>query len=186
MLKKLIHQYINDPTSDKLSYEVAMEYYRQGHTASAMGYFLRTAELTSSKLLAYKSLLYCSNALLHQGNRVYAAKGCVLHAISILPERPEAHFLYARLLEQNKEWQESYTTCQIALKLCDFSEEPLTELEYPGKYGFEFEKSVVCWHMGRSKECRELLSYLYREVKLAPIYLTSVVSNMNRLKMEIK
>ena len=183
VIKQLIHKYIENPLDDKACYDVAIEYYRQGHTASAMGYFLRCAEITEDDLLAYKSLLYSALALYHQGNRLYATTGCILHAISILPERPEAWYLYSRTLEVEGKWQESYSTACSALKLCDFKLDPLTELEYPGRYGLLFEKAVTGWRIGRNVECREIFSHLYFNVDMDPGYTQLVNNNMEFLKV---
>ena len=183
-MKELIHKYIQNPLDDKACYDVAIEYYRQGHTASAMGYFLRCAELTEDKLLAYKSLLYSSLALFHQGNRMYATTGCILHAIAILPERPEGWYLYSRTLEVEGKWQESYTTACSAMQLCNFNLEPLTELEYPGKYGFLFEKAVTSWRIGRSEESREIFSHLHFNVDMDFGYSQLVTNNMEFLNLK--
>ena len=182
-MKKLIHKYIENPLDDKVCYEVALEYYRQGHTASAMGYFLRCAELTEDNLLAYKSLLYSSLVLYHQGNRMYASTGCILHAMAILPERPEAWYLYTRNLEVESKWQETYTTACTALKLCDFSLEPITELEYPGRYGFLFEKAVTGWRIGRNAECREIFAHLHFNEDMNFGFSQLVKNNMEFLKV---
>jgi hypothetical protein len=183
VMKELIHKYIENPLDDKACYDVAVEYYRQGHSASAMGYFLRCAELTEDKLLAYKSLLYSSLALFHQGNRLYATTGCILHAISILPQRPEGWYLYCRTLEVEGKWQESYTAACSAMKLCNFELEPITELEYPGKYGFLFEKAVTGWRIGRYVECREIFSHLHFNVNMDFGYSQLVKNNMEFLNI---
>ena len=183
VMKELIHKYINDPLDDKVCYDVAIEYYRQGHSASAMGYFLRCAELTEDDLLAYKSLLYSALALYHQGNRMYASTGCILHAISILPERPEAWYLYCRTLEIDQKWQESYSIACSAMKLCDFSTQPIYELEYPGKFGFLFEKAVTGWRIGRNIECREIFSHLHFNVEMDQGYSQLVKNNMEFLNI---
>jgi hypothetical protein len=184
VMKELIHKYIENPLDDKACYDVAIEYYRQGHKASAMGYFLRCAELTEDKLLAYKSLLYSSLALFHQGNRMFATTGCILHAIAILPERPEGWYLYSRTLEVEGKWQESYTTACTALKLCDFSLEPLSELEYPGKYTILFEKAVSAWRIGRNEECREIFSHLHFNVDMDFGHTQLVKNNMEFLNVK--
>jgi hypothetical protein len=183
VMKELLHKYIENPLDDKATYDVAIEYYRQGHSASAMGYFLRCAELTEDKLLAYKSLLYSSLALYHQGNRMYATTGCILHAMAILPERPEAWYLYSRVLEIESKWQESYTATCTALKLCDFTLEPLHELEYPGRYGLLFEKGVTSWRIGRNEECREIFQHLHFNENLNSGYAQLVKNNMEFLKV---
>jgi hypothetical protein len=181
--KELINKYIQNPLNDKICYEVGLAYYQEGHTASAMGYFLRSAELTEDKLLAYKALLYSSLALFHQGNRLYATTGCILHAISILPERPEAWNLYSRTLEVEGKWQESYSTACAALKLCDFKLDPLYELEYPGKYALLFEKAVTGWRIGRNEECREIFSHLHFNEDMDFGYSQLVKSNMEFLNV---
>lgn len=182
-LKKLVYTYIENPLLDMSSYNLGIEYEKQGHTASAMGYFLRTAELTNDDTLAYSSLLHCANALHSQKNRMHSLTGCILHAMSILPKRPEAWYLYVRALEIKEDWQETYTNCCVALNVCDFSLQPLAGVEYPGKCGILFEKAVAAWRIGRSKECREIFSDLYHNHKLSANLYQLVLNNMNYLKI---
>jgi len=185
IIKKLLKEYIQDPLNEKVCFELGLEYFDLGHTASALSYFMRCAEITSNKELAYKCLMYSAHCLNKQGKRTEAAKGLLLHAMDLLPERPEAYHAYSRILEVTKKWQECYTTCSIALKFCDFNSEPLFDIEFYGKTGFLFEKAVSGWWIGRCKEAREIFSELYFNLD-TPDWMSKVVKeNMSFLRLPI-
>lgn len=178
-----LKKYIEDPLNPTANFELALEYFNSGHKASALSYFHRCAELSDNPLEIYKSLLYCANTLYHQPNRQHSTTGFILHAISVLPERPEAWFLYARSLENAKSWQECYSSCCTALRLCDFHSYPLLELEYPGRFGLLFLKAISSWSIGRREESREILRHLAANENLPPGYKQLIQNNMNFLKM---
>ena len=178
-----LKKYIEDPLNPTANYELAYEYYRLGHKASALSYFHRCAELSDNPIEIYKSLLYCANTLYHQPNRQHSTTGFILHAISVLPERPEAWYLYARSLEGSKSWQECYSVSCSALKLCNFDVDAFSGLEYPGKYGFLFHKAISSWSIGRSEESREILKHLASMSGIDPIFKKAIYNNMENLKM---
>ena len=75
-----------------------------------------------------------------------------------LPNRPEAYYLLARFARRKEWWQDCYVNADLCLRFCDFSVKPLrTDVEYPGKHGLLFEKSVSGWWWGKSDESRSLL-----------------------------
>jgi len=184
-IKELLKKYIQDPLNDKICYNLGVEYYNIGHTASALSYFMRCAEITNDNELSYVCLLYSANCLNLQGKRKEASKGLILHAMDLIPERPEAHHMYARILEVNKQWQECYTTCTLAMNFCNFDLKPLFNIEYFEKTGFIFEKAVSGWWIGRCDEARELFSDLYYNLEM-PDWMNKVVKeNMLFLNLPI-
>jgi hypothetical protein len=133
-------------------------------------------------LLIYEALLRQALCLDKQGSRTFVVKGLLLRAISLLPKRPEAYFLLSRTYERNKDWQESYTISTIGETFTDESLELLkTDVEYPGRYGFVFEKAVVSWWIGLWDESLYLFRELNKNSSLSPIYKQAVKNNLNRL-----
>jgi len=177
-MKELVN-FIQNPYDDINAYELAQWYYYREDYAGAVSFYLRVCEVSKDNLLIYKSLVKIGLCLYKQGWRVVHTKGYLLHAISLLPKRPEAYFLLCKLYEENKEWQESYTLCELALNVCDFTLEELSELEYIGKWGFLFEKSISCWWMGREKESIDISTYLYENVQMPESYLNVIKGNIN-------
>ena len=175
---KELNSFIQSPYNDLAAFDLANWYYDNEQYAAAMSFYLRLTEVSKNNLLIYESLLKCGLCFEKQGNRTFYAKGMYQHAISVLPMKPEAYFLLSRLYERNKEWQESYTTAEIGLFMINFDVDELNGVEYPGKMGFLFEKSVVSWWMGRTKESIDLLLDLYENYELSDEYKIAVKNNI--------
>lgn len=174
---KELNSFIQSPYNDLASFNLANWYYDKEQYAAALSFYLRVTEVSKNDLLIYESLLKCGLCFEKQGNRTFYAKGMYQHAISVLPMKAEGYFLLSRLYEKNKEWQESYTTAEIGLFMVNFDVDELTSVEYPGKVGFLFEKSVVSWWMGRTDECIKLLLEL-KDLDLPEEYKIAVQNNI--------
>jgi tetratricopeptide (TPR) repeat protein len=180
-LNKLLHQYINDSRNPKVCFELGWEYEKQGQTASACGFYLRATEFGSDTKLQYEALLRMALCFEKQGDRWFMIKGLIQRAISLLPKRAEGYFLLARAHERNREWQEGYTTACIGMAF-DFDEcDSITNLEYPGKWVFEFEKAVCAWWIGCFDESLYTFRKLKRNAKLDDTHKIAVNNNLNTL-----
>jgi hypothetical protein len=58
--KNLIISYIIDSENPDLNFKIALHYYSIGQTASAVSFFIRTAERAPDDLLKYQSLLFAA------------------------------------------------------------------------------------------------------------------------------
>jgi hypothetical protein len=155
--------YASDTENAEKNYNLAVWYEQQNHTAPALTYFLRAAERSKDKLFAYNSLIHGFFCYDRQGSRDSSSKILLENALCLLPRRPEAYFLLSRFYERKQEWQSCYIYAHIGLELCDFDLEPLSGIEYPGKYGLIFEKSVSAYWWGKSLESRKLQQQLVDE-----------------------
>ena len=171
---------IIDPKNPSYNFILAKCYEDLGQTASAASYYLRAAEFSIDDLLSYESLLRLALCLQRQGSRLFTVKGILLRAISLIPTRPEAYFLLSRIYETNKEWQEAYTIATIGEKLVDDNVNKLrTDVEYPGKYGFTFEKAVVAWWIGLYDESVHLFRQLNKNPYMLDFYTNAVRINLS-------
>jgi tetratricopeptide (TPR) repeat protein len=177
---KELNNFIQSPHNDLAVFHLANWYYDNGQYAAAVSFYLRVTECSKNDLLIYESLLKCGLCFEKQGNRISYAKGMYLHAISLLPMKAEAYFLLSRIYERNREWQESYSTAEIGLLMCNFDVAELQSVEYPGKWGFLFEKSVVSWWMGRIDECKTLSQQLLG-MNIDDIHRTAVNNNLSMI-----
>jgi tetratricopeptide (TPR) repeat protein len=177
---KELNSFIQSPYNDLAAFHLANWYYDNQQYAAALSFYLRVTEVSKNDLLIYESLLKSGLCFEKQGNRTFYAKGMYLHAISVLQMKPEAYFLLSRLYERNKDWQESYSMAEIGLFMYKFEVDELTSVEYPGRYGFLFEKSVVGWYMGRIEESKKLSLQLL-EMDIDEEYKTAVLNNINFL-----
>ena len=182
-IDSLITDLSANPFDPILSLEIAEAYLSIGQTASAVSFYLRTAEYgyKSHPLEVYASLLKASKCFEHQTNRKLTVLNLALKAVAYMPQRPEAYFFLARWYELDKKWQESYTYAEIGLH---FSQNQQAELPikvgYPGEYCLRFQKAVSAWWVGRKDESLKLLQDLMKE-DIADVYRTAVMSNLQKI-----
>jgi len=178
-------EYTLDTENAEKNFNLAKWYYDQQHFAPALSFFLRTAERTDNQILAYESLIlgfYCYDK---QSGRNATSQVLLEHAICLLPERPEAHYLLCKLYEKKGDAHHlSYRTAHLALRYCDFDLPPLSiKTDYPGKYGFVFEKAHMGYYWGKSQECRLLFRELIDEYAdvMNDEHKNAVVSNLTSM-----
>jgi len=154
-INELTLAYAKDVENPALNFEMGLSFYRQGHYPSALNFFLRAAELSEDNHFVYKTCLLVSECLRLRGNRQYALRGFLLHAISILPERPEAWFLYIRLYKESAEWQECFSHSINCLRTCNFDLDVMKGFEYRGLQDFLLFKMISGYHIGRFDESKK-------------------------------
>jgi hypothetical protein len=153
MISEKLKNYCMNTNGDVQNYELALEYYKRRQYASAVSFFLRAAERTENKNLAYESILLCALCFDHLGRRNYSVEGLLQYAITIDPTRQEAYFHMCRLNENNKKWREMMINSTIALKL---EKTEISELlEFKGDIAFEFYKAFSKFNNGNIEEAKE-------------------------------
>ena len=168
-LQAKLENYIEAPDVPETSFEVGWEYELIGQYASAMGYYLKCAELTDNDLLAYECLCRKAICFGKAGGREAHVQSNANLAIALFPDRPEAYHLLACSLERSSNWHESYAVSRIAQKLNANRESLVYNLDdealgYPGYFALPFQEAVALWWLGRFKDCVEK----FKEVKELP------------------
>lgn len=181
---KLLRDFARNPENVELNYALAIHYESIGQWASAISYFLRTAERTTNKNLAYECMLKIGLGFERQGRRGNSARGAFKHALMILPKRPEAYFLISRYYERIGDHVMGYTMAQLGIETSDQNQPPLRSwVEYPGFYGLVFEKMVCSWWWGKPDECRALLQELKNKYahQMDSVHYNATQNNLIRL-----
>ena len=180
-IEQLVVELSKDPFNPTLNFDVAVEYEKQNQTASAVSFYLRTAEYghESHPALVYTSLLKVAHCFDDQNDRNATVSNCLLQAVAFLPYRPEGYFLLAQFHERLGQWQECYTWACIGLHNQLNSPLPV-HVGYEGQYVLLFEKAVAAWWIGRKDESLELLHKL-DGMKLTHDYEIAVKNNLERL-----
>ena len=180
-IEQLVVELSKDPFNPTLNFDVAVEYEKQNQTASAVSFYLRTAEYghESHPTLVYASLLKAAHCFDDQNDRQATVSNCLLQAVAYLPYRPEGYFLLAQFHERLGQWQECYTWANIGLHNQLNSPLPV-HVGYEGKYVLLFEKAISAWWIGRKDESFELLHKL-AAMQLTHDYEVAVKSNLGRL-----
>jgi beta-1,4-mannosyl-glycoprotein beta-1,4-N-acetylglucosaminyltransferase len=183
-LNELLISYSMDTENPENNFNWGMWYEKEGHTAPSVSYYLRSAERSEDKNLAYESLIRASFCYTKQGTRDGSSKSLLEQAMCLLPERPEAYFLLSRFAERRQWWQDCYINADRALKYCDFELPPLkTDVEYPGKYGLLFEKAVAAWWWGKVDEAKSLLLDIKNNYEILDIHKKQLEDNLEKMKV---
>ena len=182
-LNKLLHNFINDPENSDNNFELAIYYDSIGQTASAVSYYLRTAERTKFDEIKYQAILRSAICFDIQGSRNLTVKGLLQHALTIMPKRPEAYFLLSRFYEREGNYHDCYLISTLGEKISDKNPIPplILYVEYPGFYGIIFEKAVSSWWCGLCDESRKLFEDLDQNYELDEIHNEAVKNNLKRL-----
>lgn len=164
-IEELIESASYDMFNPTLNFEIAKKYDELGQNAAAISFYLRAAEYgyENYPLITYTSLIKISFCLENQTGREHTVSSTLLQAIEYMPSRPEAYFLLSRFYERTQKWQECYTFAEIGSIYGSRVDSLPAEVEYPGAYGFTFEKAVSAWWLGRQEESSKLFNNLLKE-----------------------
>jgi len=184
-LQNLLNEFVKDSENPINNLNLAKFYHSIGQTASAVSYYIRTAERTEDKTLMYACLLAASDCFNSQGCRNNSVKGLIQSAIAVNPKRPEGYFLLSRFYEKEKNYHDSYLIASIGEDVANFNLEPLPiKVDYPGYYGLLFEKAVSSWWCGLCDDSRDYFLELKNKHwdKMEKIHKNSVMNNLKFLK----
>lgn len=178
-IEGLIVDFSSDPFNEVLSFKVAEEYFVLNQIASAVSFYLRTVEYGTTPEYIYASLLKMAKCFESQNDRLYTVSNCILQAITVCPDRPEAYFYLSQFHERQSQWQECYTYACVGLSLVDNPVDDLPgQTEYKGPYCLTFEKAVAGWWVGRPDESRELLKEVLTQPNIAEEYIQAIQRNL--------
>ena len=183
-VSSLIPELAMKPNDVVLNFSVADAYFEIGQTGSAVAYFLRAAEFgfESHPEYAYCALIKLSTCLDHQRDRKATVLQSLIHAATLMPERPEAWFYLAKYYERERDWAASYMHAKTSIACSDDKNLVVLpgQTEYLGQFCAEFQKAVAGWWLGRRDESRDLFFSL-RGRDLPEPYRTSVQNNINTI-----
>ena len=151
---KLIQEFVENTTDQHANFNLAEYYFQRGHTASALSFYLRTAEYGDNISLIYSALNKVGKCLGQQGRRSASELTAYLNAIRFQPTRPEAYLYLSYYYEFRKEWIHAYTYACLAL------EHSKRNSYFEPDYVYIFQKAVTAWWAGHAAESRELFFML--------------------------
>lgn len=183
ILNALLANYIEDPEDPDSNFKLGLYYHSIEQTASAVSFYLRTAERTDDKLLVYECLLRAAMCFHTQGTRNDSVEGMLQHAVALLPKRPEAYFHLSRFYEKTKKWFHGYLISSIGMSVAekDPQDKLNTKIDYPGFWSLMFEKAVCSWWCGLCEESKNLFNYLIFNETLDTLHRESTISNLKML-----
>lgn len=182
--KELILDYINDPYNQIKNYNLGLFYYQMDQTASALSFFLRTAEWGDDDNLTYEALIMTGLCLAKQNRRNNSELGVYMQAVRHNPNRPEAYYFISLLYERRKEWLESNINAVISYNLRNNSHKTIFDFGWR-EYKTVFQKAVSSWWIGQIDLSIELFYELADKYgyDLDNSHKTSVLNNIRFLNM---
>jgi tetratricopeptide (TPR) repeat protein len=182
--------YIQNPSDPELNFMMALEYDNMGQSASAVSYYLRTAERAQDDLLKYECLIRASICFERQGSRNFTVKGLLQHAVSIMPNRPEAYYHLSRFYEYKQDdghWNDTYMIASIGEDVAGKDQLPTrTDLSYLGRDHLRFQKALSGWHCGLCDESRIIFKDLMRSKQLPEDYKKIVYNNLKYMSSYVE
>jgi len=189
LLNDLLTKYIFDSENAENNFNLAYYYDSIGQTASALSFYLRTAERTDNDLLKYESLIRGSICFEKQGTRSFTVKTMLQHAVALLPTRPEAYYLLSKFYSKEHKdgsWFDSYLIASIGEKVCD--SEPtkfITEIDCP-IYGILLQKALSSWWCGLCEESKDLFLNLYNNYEMTDEHKKICIENLKKMNVNIE
>lgn len=163
----LILDIVSNPFDGEANFRLAEYYYKEGHFASAMSFYLRAAEFGDVEAKVYESLILVAKCLSRLGRRQTTECGLWQNAVAHQPHRPEAHLCLAEYYERIGDWAKSYAHACSAVAFNSSAVMHSKHIEYSNA-GAIFQKAVAAWWIGKGKEARELLHLLADNIKMVP------------------
>jgi len=180
---ELFTYYANNSENAKANLSIGFQFYQLGQFASAMGFFLRSAEFSTDDKITYESLIFVSKCLGSLGRRKESEKTAMLNAISFAPNRFEAYFYMSQYYEALND----HFICHAMSKLAwtNYTEEHqfiyLPQIE---RYKVLFQVGFTSWWVGKFRDSRRIMFELaegYKDGNYDPIYKSLIQSNITRL-----
>jgi tetratricopeptide (TPR) repeat protein len=181
MLDELIYALSKDPFDPKLNFDVAVEYEKADQIASAVSFYLRTAEYGKEwgDLYVYTSLLKLAKCFNDQNDRLTTVETCLMQAIGYDLDRPEGFFLLSQFHERQGNWRKAWVYSRIGQNVAndDFGFSPLPADVGYVSYALEFEEAVAAWWLGRKQESIDIFNELLR-LDISDEYRSAIEANL--------
>lgn len=156
-LNDLLNRYIQNPEDPTNNFYLAIYYNSIGQTASAISFYIRTAERSDDKKMQYQCLLAAAKCFESQGTRNFTVKSMLQNALTTLPNRPEAYYLLSHFYAVEGNHYEAYLISSIGAVVSDKDAEPLDiNVGYRGFYTILMEKAESAYPCGLCDESRKL------------------------------
>lgn len=156
----IINNYVLNVLDPKYSFDLALDYFNKKQYASALSFFLKTAELYSidnlnlKSPLVYESLLFIAKCIQNLGRRSGTELALWNNALRYDPTRPEAYLFLSQYFEIRNQFSESQSFARIGLEFKNNSIALDHNLNYDHYYQLMFQDALCDWNLGQSDSAR--------------------------------
>ena len=184
-----INKFVSNTLDPQYNYNLGLEYFADGHFASAMTFFLRSAELGDAseyknKNLIYESLIYVAECLSKMGRRKTSLKTALLNAIAFDPKRCEAYYMLSQWSEIVSDYHNCLAMAYLSLEMHTIQKnEGIEELLGIKDYKIKYQIAFSLWWVGRFNESRNAFFALSNDygTSMDDSYIEMVQGNITRL-----
>ena len=184
-----LNKFVSNPLDSKFNHDLGLIYFQEGHFASAMSFFLRSAELDEvsdfhDKNLVYASLIYVAECLSKMGRRITSFKTALLNAISYDPNRCEAYYMLSQLGETTSDYHTCLAMANLSLQMHVIQKQNgIEELLNIKDYKIKYQIAFSLWWVGRFNESRNAFFALSNDygTTMEDGYIEMVQGNITRL-----
>ena len=176
-----LEHYIDNTHSDINNFWLGYDYENNKQPAAAYSFYLRAAERTTNKNLAYECLIRMSFCLRTVENRNESRYEKLLQAISTIPDRPEAYYFLCCFFEQGQKWIDIEKNSNIGLHFLRNRQRTLTDLDYK-IYGLRFQKGLAYYWAGCIDQSDKIMKELNEIENLDESLKTPVQNNIQFIK----
>lgn len=183
--QNVLHAYVIDPHHPEKNFNLGCLYDFEGHSASALSFYLRTAELSDNPDLVYEALIRAALGFKKQGRRIFSTKSLLYHAINVRPQRPEAYWILSLVYELAGEWHEAHNAICLAEEFIPNKKPTRSDIGYVGDYVVLFQRAVTIWYVGGRDEARAMFGNLLKNYTMTPEYVADTYKNLRTIKGEM-
>lgn len=154
------NDYAEKSTDFETIIQMAQFYYDNRLYSCASTEFMWAASCTSDKNLKYSCLIKAVESYSRDNISPYDLDHILNRAIEMLPKRPEAYWLRAKLFS-DIDYEKCYHSASTGLGVSDFMNTPLAfSIGYKNKYSLYMQKAIFGWWMNYYDESLDILHTL--------------------------
>jgi len=157
-----LEKFVFDSMNPLYNFQLAINYFNDGHYASALTFFLRSAELfevvksNGDKTFCYSALIMVAVSLGRMGRRRASEKTALLTAIAYHPKRYEGYYILSQWYEAEKDYVNSFAMATLALERFEFDSMELIPILEIKLYKILFQLAFSSWWVGQFANSRKL------------------------------
>jgi len=183
-----LNRFVAETEDSKANYELGVEYFEDGHYASALTFFLRGAELENintkpNSIVVYMCLILVAECLGRMGRRRASQKTAILNAIAYLPQRFEGHYILSQWYELEGDYFNCFTSANTSLAMYQIDSKRILHFADIQEYQIKFQIAYCSWWVGRFDFSKNAFFDISNEygMTMDAKYRTLVQNNITRL-----